>query len=111
MKRDKRERLAAHGWRAGDAQEFLGLSEGEATFVEMKLALAAELRKKRRKRHLTQTQVAKMLESSQSRVAKMEAGDPTVSMDLLMRSLLAIGATRTDLATALSKTKAGSPDA
>lgn len=47
---------------------------------------------------MTQTQLAKRLESSQSRVAKMEAGDRSVSLDLLVRSLLAVGMTRRDLA-------------
>src|SRR5581483_4278956 len=43
---------------------------------------------------LSQAVVAKRLGSSQSRVAKMEAGDPSVSLDLLLRALLALGATR-----------------
>jgi len=82
----------------GDAREFLGLTEQEAAFVELKLALADQLRKRRLKRGLTQNQLAKQLESSQSRVAKMEAGDRTVSLDLLVRSLLTVGVTRRELA-------------
>jgi len=82
----------------GDAREFLGLTEQEAAFVELKLALADKLRKRRLKRGLTQNQLAKQLESSQSRVAKMEAGDRTVSLDLLVRSLLTVGVTRRELA-------------
>ena len=41
---------------------------------------------------MTQAEVAKLIESSQSRVAKMEAGDSSVSLDLLVRSLIALGA-------------------
>jgi len=98
MRAAKRKRLAARGWAVGDAREFLGLTEQEAAFVELKLALADQLRKRRLKRGLTQNQLAKQLESSQSRVAKMEAGDRTVSLDLLVRSLLTVGVTRRELA-------------
>jgi hypothetical protein len=48
-----------------------------------------------------QVEVARMIHSSQSRVAKMEAGDPTASLDLLVKSLLAMGASRRDLAQAI----------
>ena len=69
--------------------------------IDMKVALARALKALRRHRRLTQAQVAKRLGSSQSRVAKMEAGDSSVSMDLLVRSLFALGASKGDLARAL----------
>ena len=97
MKAEKRKRLESAGWRVGDARDFLGLSEDEALFVEIKLALARRLRELREKRNWTQADLAKRVGSSQSRVAKMEAADPTVSVDLLVRSLLAIGADRKEL--------------
>ena|ERR1043165_6778272 len=97
MKAEKRKRLERAGWRVGDAGEFLGLSDDEAQFVEIKLALARRLRELREKRNWTQADVAKLVGSSQSRVAKMEAADSTVSVDLLVRSLLAIGANRREL--------------
>ena len=103
MKRDKRERLKAAGWQVGDASDFLGLTKEEAAFVEMKLALADSVRKRRQAKRLTQTQLAKKLGSSQSRVAKMEAADSSVSIDLLMRALLEMGASRTELARVLTK--------
>ncbi len=98
MRMKKRKRLLARGWVVGDARDFLGLSEEEAAFVELKLTLAENLKQRRMKRGMTQTQLAKRLESSQSRVAKMEAGDRSVSLDLLVRSLLAVGMTRRELA-------------
>jgi DNA-binding XRE family transcriptional regulator len=98
MRPAKKKRLAARGWAVGDAREFLGLTEEEAAFVELKLALADKLKKRRLKRGMTQTQLAKRLESSQSRVAKMEAGDRSVSLDLLVRSLLTVGVTPRELA-------------
>jgi DNA-binding XRE family transcriptional regulator len=98
MRTTKKRRLLARGWAVGDAREFLDLTAEEAAFVELKLALADHLRQRRLKRGMTQTQLAKRLESSQSRVAKMEAGDRSVSLDLLVRSLLTVGMTRRELA-------------
>jgi DNA-binding XRE family transcriptional regulator len=98
MRAEKRRRLEAAGWRVGDAREFLALTPGEAEFVEIKRALAHRLRELREKNHWTQAEFAKHVGSSQSRVAKMEAGDPTVTVDLLLRSLLAAGADRKELA-------------
>jgi len=98
MNATKRSRLEASGWTVGDAQAFLGLSDEEQAFIDLKLALAYNLRRLRMKLGLTQTQLAHRLESSQSRVARMEAGDRSVSVDLLVRALLSLGATRRDLA-------------
>ena len=97
MKAEKRKHLESSGWRVGDTRDFLGLSDDEMEFVEIKLALARRLRELREKRSWTQAELAKRVGSSQSRVAKMEAADPTVSVDLLVRSLLAIGANRREL--------------
>jgi predicted transcriptional regulator len=103
MEIKKRRRLEAAGWRVGTVAEFLGLSEAEAALVEMRLALSDSLRTRRTKRRITQAALAKQLRSSQSRVAKMEAGDPTVSLELLIRALLIVGASRRDVATALAR--------
>lgn len=101
MDRKTRMRLEAAGWTTGDARDFLELTDDEAEFIEMKLALARDLRARRLERHLNQTQVAKIVGSSQSRVAKMEAADPSVSMDLLIKALLKLGAVREDVAAAV----------
>lgn len=97
MDKAKKDRLVAGGWRTGDAAEFLGLTPEEAAFVELKLALAGYLREMRVRNSWTQVEVARRLGSSQSRVAKMEAGDPSVSLDLLVRSLLALGASPSEV--------------
>ena len=102
MDRKTKKKLESAGWQIGDAQDFLGLADAEAEFIEMKLSLAADLRARRLKRHLNQTQVARIIGSSQSRVAKMEAADSSVSIDLLIRSLLKLGAARADVAKAVS---------
>jgi len=103
MDKAKKNRLAAAGWRSGDAADFLGLTEEEAAFVELKLALAGYLRKLRAQNSWTQLQVARRLGSSQSRVAKMEAADASVSLDLLIKSLLALGASRSEVGRVIAK--------
>ena len=98
MNTSKKARLQREGWAVGDAAEFLNLNPEEAQFVELKLALAAGVRQLREHRGMTQSALAEQLGSSQSRVAKMEAADRSVSVDLMMRSLLAIGATAGEIA-------------
>jgi DNA-binding XRE family transcriptional regulator len=106
MDRAKRKRLEAGGWKIGNAAEFLALSPEEAAYVELKLSFSQNLKARRRKKQLTQAQLAKLIKTSQSRVAKMEAGDPTVSLDLLVRSLLALGTSKRELAQAISASPA-----
>ncbi len=101
MKHEKRKKLAKKGWQVGDAKDFLALSDEEARFVEVKLALSTYLRQRRQKKKLTQEQLAQILKSSQSRVAKMEAGDPSVSIDLLLWALFSVGSTKKEIAKAL----------
>ena len=105
MREEKRKRLQSKGWRVGSTREFLDLSPDEETYIELRLRLADGLKKRRVRRRLTQTDLAKIVRSSQSRIAKMESGDRTVSLDLLIRSLLALGASRKDLAKIISDSK------
>jgi predicted XRE-type DNA-binding protein len=98
MKAKKKQQLEGHGWHVGSVDEFLGLSAAEMAYIELKLALSAQLKQRRQQQQLTQVELATRLRSNQSRVAKMEAGDPSVSLDLLIRSLLALGLTPRDLA-------------
>ncbi|NQT29111.1 MAG: helix-turn-helix domain-containing protein [Candidatus Saganbacteria bacterium] len=98
MDRKKKKALEAKGYKVGSVDEFLGLSKEESEYIELKLALSQALAKRRKQRDLTQVQLAKILDSSQSRIAKMEKGDPTVTLDLLVKSLLAMGATKKNIA-------------
>ena len=102
MDKRKREKLAKKGWQTGTVAEFLDLSAEESAYIEMKLALSEKLRERRQRKKLTQAELAKAIESSQSRVAKMEAGDPTVSIDLLVKSLLALGVSKKELGRTIS---------
>ena len=105
MKSSKRKKLEKAGWKVGSTKTFLGLSEEEAAFVELKLTLSENLKKCRTKRGLSQSELARRLSSSQSRVAKMEASDPTVSVDLLIRALFAAGAKKKDIAKAIARSE------
>jgi len=101
MDKAKRKRLEASGWKVGTTREFLDLTPEDEAYIELKLELAKNLQKRRLEKKLTQVELARLLKSSQSRIAKMEAGDPTVSVDLLVRSLLALGTSRKSLLRAL----------
>lgn len=98
MDQSKRERLEAHGWTVGNVGDFLDLSREEAEYIEVKLVLSHQVRRRRQQQGLTQEELARLSGSSQSRVAKMEAGDPSVSIDLLVKTLIALGASRYEIA-------------
>lgn len=102
MKAATRKRLEAAGWRVGAVRNFLGLSAEEEQLIEMKLALSDSLRRHRLKRGLTQKEPARRLGSSQSRVAKLEAGAPGASLDLVFRALFATGVTVAEVARELA---------
>lgn len=103
MDKAKKTRLEKRGWRVGGVAEFLELGDAEAALIELKVALSNALRQRRVAKGMTQGELAKQLGSSQSRVAKMEASDPSVTMDLLVRAHLALGATARDLAKAIER--------
>ncbi len=98
MNQDKKEKLAALGWQETTVQEFLGLTPEELKYIELKLALSKKLKAQRKEKKLSQVAFAAQIGSSQSRVAKMEKGDPTVSIDLLIKSLFALDTTKGDIA-------------
>ncbi len=102
MKAVKRKKLEAAGWVVGSATDFLGLSQEEEAYIEAKLALAQQIKSVRKEKKMSQAKFAKAINSSQSRVAKMEAGDPSVSMDLMMKSLFSVGISTKQVAKALA---------
>ena len=105
MNKDKRKKIEAKGWKVGSTEEFLNLTPEESTYINLKLKLAQGLSQQRKRQQLTQIQLASRIKSSQSRVAKMEAGDPSVSLDLLVKSLLAIGSSPAQLARIIGEKK------
>lgn len=103
MRESKRKKLMERGWKIGSPKELLGLSDEETSYIELRLKLAEGLKAKRKARGVSQVELAQTMRSSQSRVAKMEAGDPTVSLDLIVKSLLALGASNRELATIIGQ--------
>ena len=103
MREERKRRLEARGWRFGTPAELLGLSLEEEAYIEIRSRLATGLKRRRIRRRMTQAELATVIRSSQSRVAKMEAADATVSVDLLLRALFALGAKRRDIAVAIQK--------
>ena len=101
MRQSKQKALEAKGWKISSAEDFLGLAEEELALIELKVALGNAVKHQRQKKRLTQKAVAKAISSSQSRVAKMEAGDPSVSIDLLVKSMITLGASKRDVAKAI----------
>ncbi len=97
MDKEKRKALEAAGFRIGDVKDFLGLTQEERRLVELRVAVSRAVRRLRERRHLTQQQLAAKLKSSQSRVARIEAGAADVSLDLLFRGLFAVGGGLADL--------------
>jgi DNA-binding XRE family transcriptional regulator len=97
MEREKRKALEAAGFRVGDAGDFLGLTEEGCRLIELRLAVSRAVRERREKHALTQQQLAAKLKSSQSRVAKIEAGARDVSLDLSFRALFAAGGDLADV--------------
>jgi len=93
MDKEKRKKLEAKGWKVRSVAEFLELNPDEASLIELRLALSSAVKNHRLEAKLTQQEAARRLHSSQSRIAKMEAGDASVSLDLLIRSLLGLGVT------------------
>ena len=101
-----RKKLTAAGWKVSSTADFLDLTPEESAYIEMRLKLGDGLKRRRKQNRLTQVEAAKLLESSQSRVAKMEAGDPSVSLDLLVKSHLALGSSPRDVAEIIGAKKA-----
>jgi DNA-binding XRE family transcriptional regulator len=102
MKLAKRQKIETAGWKVGTVADLLQLSPEEIEIIEIRLFLSRSLKQLRKDKQLSQQELAKDINSSQSRVAKMEAGDPSVSIDLLIRSLLSLGAACKDIALAIS---------
>ena len=102
MDKTKKKAIENKGWKVGDIDQFLGLDSAEMAIVEMKMALAKTLIEKRKKSKITQINMAKLIGSSQSRVAKIEKGDSTVSIELMLKSLFSLGATKKEIAKVLA---------
>jgi ribosome-binding protein aMBF1 (putative translation factor) len=106
MRKDKRIRLEAKGWKFGTEKDFLNLSKEESAYIVLKIRLSEALRQRRQDKGLSQVDLAAKLRSRQSRVAKMEAGDSSVSLDLLIRSLITLGVSDRELSKIIATPRA-----
>jgi DNA-binding XRE family transcriptional regulator len=104
MDESKKRRLESQGWKIGTVKDFLELTPEESTLIEIRLALSKSL-KTRRQNLMTQTELAKKLQSSQPRIAKAENGDNSVSIELLIKAMLAIGASPQEIGQVISQVK------
>ena len=105
MDKEKRKNLEKHGWKIGTVSDFLNLSH-EEEYIEMKIALANYFQELRKRKHLTQIEAAKIIKSSQSRVAKIESAEDSVSLDRIIRSIFALGSTKKEIAKAIQQAAA-----
>ncbi|MEH6583569.1 MAG: helix-turn-helix transcriptional regulator [Halioglobus sp.] len=103
MKAARRKQLERHGWIMGSSSDFLGLSQQDAAYIEMKIALSHKLKSQRLRKKLSQREAASLLNCCQSRIARMESGDPGTSIDQLIRSLMALGVPPKLLARTIAK--------
>lgn len=94
MKQTKQDKLRKVGYRVIGTQEFLGLSDMEMELIDLKIALIEKLKQTRAARNLTQQQVAALVGTSQSRIAALERGRGDATLDLICRTLFALGMTR-----------------
>ena len=102
MKKSKQKKLEKAGWKVGGSQEFLGLSDEEAALIAMKQKLMQLVRETRGDQSITQIALAELLNSSQSRVAKLENGSSDISLDLIVRALFAMGVSNKQLGKAIT---------
>ncbi len=106
MKSSKQKKLVKAGFKVGGVKEFLQLSEEEMALIDLKILLVELLHKTRMARRVTQQGLAKMMASSQSRVAKMEAVDANVSLDLICKALFALGVSQREMGKMMASKRA-----
>jgi DNA-binding XRE family transcriptional regulator len=106
MNKIKKTKLSKLGYRVTNTREFLGLTDEEMTLIELKFSLIQKLKSIRSQRKITQQQLARLIRSSQPRVAMLEQGRPDVSLDLICRALFALGVSRRELGKAITSNKA-----
>jgi len=106
MKHSKRKKLEKAGFRIGTIQEFLELSNEEMALIDLKVRLIEKLKIVRKATHVTQHDLARLVSSSQSRVAKMGAASSDVSLDLICKALFALGVSRQAIARTIASKRA-----
>ena len=106
MRKAKRERLERAGYKLTDTQKFLNFSEEEMSVIDLKISLIQKLRDVRKSAGVTQKQLAKLMKSSQSRVAMLESGSSDASLELICKALFTLGVSPKELGKTISSAKA-----
>jgi DNA-binding transcriptional regulator YiaG len=108
MNKAQKARMEKAGWKVGTAADVLGLNQAEEALVEAKLSLGDVVRTVRQRMHLSQAGLAKLMGSSQSRVAKVENRDSEISLELQMKAIFAADpSTRRDFQGLIKKWSVG----
>jgi ribosome-binding protein aMBF1 (putative translation factor) len=94
MDKKRQQQLEEKGFRVGSAADFLELSQEEEAYIDIRLDISNMVKGQRAKKGWTQQQLARAIGSSQSRIAKLEGGDPGISMDLMIKALLQLGTSK-----------------
>ncbi|MEX0720549.1 MAG: helix-turn-helix domain-containing protein [Balneolaceae bacterium] len=102
MDTKKRKELEEKGFKVGSTADFLELSAEEEAYIEIRLEISSLIKIQRNKRGWTQQELASAIGSSQSRIAKIEAGDPGTSLDLMIKALLQLGISKKQIGKFLS---------
>ena len=89
-------------WVETDVEELLDLSAQDLVIVEFRAALALALQQARKRQKLTQENAAKVIGTSQAQVARMEAGQSSITIDRLIKALIALGVPRPTILKALN---------
>lgn len=97
MDEQKRKELEEKGFKVGSAGEFLELTPEEESYIDIRLDIRDLVKSQRNKKGWTQQQLAESICSSQSRIAKLEAGDPGISLDLMIKALLQLGTSKKEI--------------
>jgi DNA-binding XRE family transcriptional regulator len=102
MRKSKKERLQKLGYIVTDAQNYLALSNEEMALIDLKVQLIHKLKAIRKKAGTTQKELAKLMHTSQSRIAMLEGGASDVSLDLVCKALFALGTSKKQIAKAIA---------
>ena len=97
MENQKRKKLEEKGFKVGSAGEFLELSPEEEAYIDIRLDISDLVKSRRSKMGWTQQELAGAIGSSQSRIAKLEAGDPGISLDMMIKALLQLGTSKKEI--------------
>jgi DNA-binding XRE family transcriptional regulator len=97
MNKQKRKQLEEKGFSVGSATDFLNLTTEEEIYIEIRLDISNLIKSQRQEKNWTQQQLAEVMGSSQSRIAKIETGNPGTSLDLMIKALLQLGISKKDI--------------